>query len=306
MARRKVKNNYNLLDTFTFFTPGVRGCLWIFLWFLVGALVGNLISALALAVMNGMEGAMTYATLIAYPFMFIPPMIYASMKSRMNSYFGVGYKMSNDHYAPLGGLFCALLVSVATLATTFLSDSITQLMPPMPEWLEDVLGNLTGGNVIIDLICVSILAPFFEEWLCRGEILRGLLNFEHKNKDGETVRGIKPVWAIVISSVFFAVIHANPWQAIPAFLLGCLFGYVYYKTGSIKLTMLMHCVNNTFAVILSQSGALEGFDDWAEVLPTPLYVALILLSAAIVLYAVFKLKLITPQSEQGNCDRIEA
>jgi hypothetical protein len=44
----------------------------------------------------------------------------------------------------------------------------------------------------------------------------------------------------------------NPWQAIPAFCMGMLFGYAYYKTGSLKLTMLMHCTNNTLAVILSK------------------------------------------------------
>lgn len=63
--------------------------------------------------------------------------------------------------------------------------------------------------------------------------------------------GIKPVWAIFWSAVFFAFIHLNPWQAVPAFILGCLFGYVYYKTGSLKLTMLMHFTNNTFSLIFS-------------------------------------------------------
>ena len=53
-------------------------------------------------------------------------------------------------------------------------------------------------------------------------VLRGLLG--HK---------VKPVWAIVISAAFFAIIHLNPWQAIPAFLLGCVLllalGLMFYQ-----------------------------------------------------------------------------
>ena len=33
--------------------------------------------------------------------------------------------------------------------------------------------------------------------------------------------------------------------------MGLLFGYVYYKTGSLKLTMLMHATNNTVSLIVS-------------------------------------------------------
>ena len=91
-------------------------------------------------------------------------------------------------------------------------------------------------------------------------VLRGLL----ANK-------MKPVWAIVISALFFAFIHLNPWQALPAFTIGCLMGYVYYKTGSLKLTMLLHFTNNTFALVLSNVDALKDMESWRDVMPEPLY-----------------------------------
>ncbi len=75
----------------------------------------------------------------------------------------------------------------------------------------------------------------------------------------------------MISAVFFAVIHLNPWQAIPAFLLGCLFGYVYYRTGSLKLTMLMHFANNTFALAVAHIDAFEEAESWLDVLPGARY-----------------------------------
>ena len=102
-------------------------------------------------------------------------------------------------------------------------------------------------------------------------ILRGLL-YESK---------IKPFWAIVISSVFFAIIHMNPWQAIPAFILGCLFGYVYYKTGSLKLTMLMHFANNTMALVAARIPALEDADNWVSILGKGRYWAFFVLALVV-------------------------
>ncbi len=301
MTHRKVQKNYELFSKFDYYTPGPGGMGILLLLLLAGAFLGTLVAMPFTVLLRSTPNGTLYATLIQYPIMFIPAMIYASYKSRENSFFGKGYKLSNDHYAPLGPAVCVVLVIVSTLATTFLADSAISLLPPVPDWLENVLGQLTSGNILLNFLCVSIFAPFFEEWLCRGMILRGLLNYEHKNKEGETVHGLKPVWAIVISAAFFAVIHANPWQAIAAFSLGMLFGYVYYRTGSIKLTMLMHCVNNTFALVLSNIDSLKDIDNMTEVLPVPLYWAIFVFCIVVIVYTVFKFLAIKPLSQQGSC-----
>ena len=205
---------------------------------LVGALFGSLVTVL-LTLIYGASFATEYGTLVAYPLMFLPPMMYAGFKSRSNAVFEQGYALDSNHFGKFGGIVCALMATAAVLAAAFMTDAINAQMPPMPKWLDDALTSMTQGKLWVNLLCVSIFAPLFEEWLCRGMVLRGLLNA--KNYDGSA--RIAPVWAILISALFFAVIHANPWQAIPAFILGCLFGYIYYRTGSLKLTMLMHCVN---------------------------------------------------------------
>ena len=87
-----------------------------------------------------------------------------------------------------------------------------------------------------------------------------------------------PSGAIVISAAFFAILHMNPWQAIPAFILGLLFGYVYYKTGSLKLTMLMHCVNNTMALVLSRIPSLSDVETLMEVMSPWAYVCVFVAS----------------------------
>ena len=256
MEERIRPRNYGFLEKFTYYVPGVADLVILVLFFLLGALIGNLATLPFVAIL-GAEAGSQYGMLVAYPLIFIPPMLYASVKSRNNSINRSGLKMDNAHFTPPGGLVCALLVVLATIALSFCSDAILVLLPEMPAWLEDMLKGLTQGDKLwMNFLMVSIFAPFFEEWLCRGMVLRGLLG----NK-------VRPGWAIVISAIFFAVIHFNPWQAVPAFLLGCLFGYVYYRTGSLKLTMLMHFANNTFALVMSRLDAFKDIESWMDVLP---------------------------------------
>ena len=301
MIRKKHPKNYAFFSKYDFYTPGPGGIFVLLLLLLAGALLGGFVSLPIMLFMRDNPDYLMYIMLISYPVMFIPPMIYAAHRSGANSFFGKGYKLSNDHYSPLGAVLCSLLVIVATLCNSFVADSIISLLPPMPENLEFAMRSITQGNFLLNFLCVSIFAPFFEEWLCRGMVLRGLLNFEHTNKAGETVRGIKPVWAIVISAVFFALIHFNSWQGIAAFLMGLLFGYVYYRTGSVKLTMLMHFANNTFALIMSNIDSLKDIENFEEVIPGVLYWAILAFCVAFIVYFIHKFLAIKPLDQQGSC-----
>ncbi|MBO6168582.1 MAG: CPBP family intramembrane metalloprotease [Bacteroidales bacterium] len=290
---RTRRGNYKFLDKFSWYLPGVGGMFALLAWLLVGALLGG-IATLILTAVAGQSAGAEYGTILSYPIMFIPPMIYASLKSNSLSMDNSGCKLDNNHFAPVGALMCVLLAIVGTLALGFWADGITSLLPPMPPVLEEALKGLTSGNFFINFLAVSIFAPVCEEWLCRGMVLRGLL-----------VRArIKPVWAIVISAAFFALIHLNPWQAIPAFLMGCLFGYVYWRTGSLKLTMLMHFTNNTFALILGHIDSMKDMESWSDVLGGPIYyilVAATLILTALVILGFSKVKL---GAKEGNLDTI--
>ena len=295
MGARGHRGTFDILSNHSYFIPGVADMFILLLLLLAGSLVGSLI-AMPFMMIMGTDAGMEFTMLISYPLMFIPPMIYASVKSRSNSYLHDGYKLDSNHFSPLGGLLCAVLVVVGTLSANFIADLPASLLPDMPKWLEDALGSMTNGTIWVDFICVSIFAPFFEEWLCRGMVLRGLL---HTGK-------IKPVWAIIISAAFFAFIHLNPWQAIPAFILGCLFGYVYYKTGSLKLTMLMHFANNTFALVLSQIPGLEETESFQDLIPGVGFWAIYAACVAVLVLVVYKFMSIPLEDESGNIDKVSS
>ena len=290
--RHSGRGSYDLFSNHSHCVPGYGGMMTLFVMFLLGALLGNILVG-ALTFVSA-EFATIYGTVISYPVMFIPPWLYVSAKSRRNEFFETGYALDSSHFGSLGGFSMAVIVSIATMAMAFLADSLNVLMPDAPEWFEKAMELIMDAPVWITLISVSVFAPLFEEWLCRGMVLRGLLQKTH------------PVSAIIVSAAFFAVLHMNPWQALPAFLLGILFGYVYYKTGSLKLTMLMHCVNNTMAVVFSKIPSLEEADGFADVLSPWAYAGVLVACVACVAATAVVLRNIpfSKDDARSNCDEI--
>ena len=294
MARGVRPRNFGFLEKFNWYVPGVAELFILLALLLGGALIGNVVSLLAVGLL-GADSGLEYGMLVSYPLMFIPAMLYASVRSRNNSFTRSGLLLDSSHFGAAGGALCALLTVLATLAAAFCSDAVLVLLPDMPEALEALLSGMTQGTLWINFLMVSIFAPFFEEWLCRGMILRGLLG-----------NGMKPAAAIAVSALFFAFIHLNPWQAVPAFLLGCLFGYVYYKTGSLRLTMLMHFTNNSFSLLMSNIDALQDAESWLDVLPGARYWLIFAGCILLLVLIVRSFARIPKERGNGNLDPVPA
>lgn len=302
--KRSKSQNFDIYGTHAYFVPGVGDMFILLALMLAGSLLGGVVTAAFL--ICGLPLGQDFSFLLAYPMMFIPPMVYASYMGRRNLMFDKGYALDSNNFAPRSGGVTAVVCMIAIVACECLMEPVNEAMPPMPEWLENMLKSLTTGNVWINFICVSLFAPIFEEWLCRGMILRGLLN--SKKSDGN--RLMSPAAAIVVSALFFAVIHLNPWQAINAFALGLLMGYVYYKTGSLKMTMLMHFTNNTLALVLAQSlKDIEGLDpvntSLKDVMSPWLYALIWVLALAIMVGCFYYFRSIKELRPEGNSDIVE-
>lgn len=328
-TKNKIRG-HDLLSGYNYFIPKPMELFALTLFFIGGVLISNAIAAGILLMLPGVP--MDAVSLVCYPVMFIPPMIYAGNRSLMNAAFDTGYKMNSCNFGKTGMWACAASVIIATVALAYLMDMVNVLMPPVPERLERAFDTMVGGNIVLNFISICILAPFFEEWLCRGMVLRGLLNFRRKpaaysttdKADMETAgnfrpevpaspedaasaeecRGIGPAWAIMLSAAFFALIHMNPWQAVPAFALGCLFGYVYWRTGSLWLTMLMHFTNNMSALLMSKVDSLKDAKTWFDVMPVWEYAIFAAMAIAFLWLFFWQFQRIPLASSQGGCDAI--
>lgn len=98
--------------------------------------------------------------------------------------------------------------------------------------------SLSGGFLynLFTFISVVILAPIFEELIFRGTILQVLSKY---NK----------VFAILVTSLLFGLLHLNMTQAVPAFFMSLILCYMCLKTDSLLVTILAHAGNNLLALM---------------------------------------------------------
>ena len=83
-----------------------------------------------------------------------------------------------------------------------------------------------------------VMGPIIEEIGFRGIFLGGLLKTR-----------CRPWIAILISAVVFALFHGFGAQFVTALLFGILVGWLYWRTGSIIPSIIIHIANNSLTAI---------------------------------------------------------
>ena len=106
----------------------------------------------------------------------------------------------------------------------------------IPNTMEDTFIDMSRNP--FGILSIALLAPILEELLFRGAI------------QGHLQGVLKHPWvAILIASFLFGVVHMNPAQIPFAFLLGAMFGWLYYRTGSLLPGIIGHVLNNSIAAV---------------------------------------------------------
>lgn len=106
----------------------------------------------------------------------------------------------------------------------------------IPNTMEETF--LAMSHNPLGILSITLLAPILEELLFRGAI-QGLLQ----------ANGQRPWVAIIVASLIFGLVHINPAQIPFAFLLGMMFGWLYYRTGSLLPGIVGHILNNSIATL---------------------------------------------------------
>jgi membrane protease YdiL (CAAX protease family) len=143
---------------------------------------------------------------------------------------------------PLHALGLAVLLVVAAMIFNFVYATYVIPGVGMQEDMAKMLAAIprTPVNIAAGLFAIAIAAPLVEELLFRGLLQNALTRH-------------MPIWgAIILSSLIFAAVHLQPY-AIPGLMsLSIAFGYLYHRTGSLRMNILLHMANNGFALLLTQ------------------------------------------------------
>ncbi|HEX2938866.1 MAG TPA: type II CAAX endopeptidase family protein [Ruminiclostridium sp.] len=131
--------------------------------------------------------------------------------------------------------------------------------------------NSTIGAAAL-IFSVVVVAPIAEEFIFRGVLLNYFKRY------GE-------VFAVIASSLTWAILHMNLVQGIPVFFMGLFFGIIALKARSIIPTILIHSINNAFS--LADSAAVSSHN-YILILIAGLIVISVLIAAIALLIIFFK------------------
>lgn len=122
------------------------------------------------------------------------------------------------------------------ILTTMVLEPLLDLFPR--EYIERVNSNIGSGGWA--MLTTIIAIPILEEVLFRGIIQQ------------ELTAGYGRIKGVLMAAAIFGVMHMNPPQAINAFFIGIILGYLYIRSGSLVPAITIHAINNAIAFLLLQ------------------------------------------------------
>ncbi|NOZ03674.1 MAG: CPBP family intramembrane metalloprotease [FCB group bacterium] len=154
-------------------------------------------------------------------------------------------------------IIATVILSLGIVVISDEIDRLTNLIFPQPEYfikLAEMLNTDSIGSALLLILAIVVIAPLGEEMLFRGFLQKFL---EEYWKDITR--------AILVTSMFFALIHLNPYWVIQIYLLGMILGYLAWRTGSVIPSFILHGINNGLALILNSAPpTLDRLYTWNE------------------------------------------
>lgn len=205
---------------------------------LVAELLHALMSAIFIVFTEGIAGNLSEVQYMWFEFIttgiilrFIATMIVINMYTQHHNEEFKGKKLKINYK----DYILAIVIMISYILITY--GIIDEILFSLPMLIPDELVNIMIEEYekmtpAINFVSTVLCAAFFEEIVFRGLVLKGLLN------------RYSPKKAIIYSAIAFGVIHLNLPQGLNAFVIGLVFGIIYYYTRSLPLCMAMHATNN--------------------------------------------------------------
>ncbi|MDP6033646.1 MAG: type II CAAX endopeptidase family protein [Candidatus Marinimicrobia bacterium] len=214
----------------------------VFLSVLSALIIGSIFSALDPSILSGDKpGLLTYIAMFIGQSVLVVPVVlflirkkYPLIKSlRLNP---VSKNIINS----------TILLSLGAMIISDEINILVDMVIPMPDSFLQIEAMLTPDNPLsmaLLLFTIVLLAPIGEEVIFRGFLQKYL-----EDVWGDVTR------AVLFSSLFFAVIHFNPYWMIQIYLLGVILGYLAWYTNSIIPSIIFHIIINATSLLFTSMG----------------------------------------------------
>jgi uncharacterized protein len=183
------------------------------------------------------------------------------------SYASLFHASSNSVRATVATLSLPILLMIPamTLAMSGLVSMIEWLFPTS-RW-EQAMFERMMSNELAAIVATCVLAPFLEEMLFRGIMLRSFLQQYSRQR------------AFLYSAALFGLAHLNIYQFAIAFLGGIFLAWLYERTRSLWPCILLHGAYNSLVTWGWYASSKPDQDVW-EAASLPVWVISLLLAFA--------------------------
>ena len=114
--------------------------------------------------------------------------------------------------------------------------SVQVVVEPISLYLP--VAESAAGQGFWAIVTAVLFAPVLEEFIFRGLVMESLLRRHRRSL------------SVVVSAMFFAIVHFQPSAMFSAFVSGLVLGTIYLHTNSIFSTIILHSINNAIAFSL--------------------------------------------------------
>ena len=198
--------------------------------FIAATLIGGVVMALLEKTGSASHG---FGLFISYLIQFGLTILYVLMhRHKRGGKGGLRFSLSRTNPA---------IVLWGVILTFSVSIVIEPLLELFPSGQLEQLNKMVGSGGWAMLLAV-IVAPIMEEMLFRG-IIQESLTLKYG-----------PLAGVLIAATVFGVVHIIPAQAINAFFIGLILGYVYLQTRSLIPVIMIHAINNAIAYVAIMLG----------------------------------------------------
>jgi membrane protease YdiL (CAAX protease family) len=138
------------------------------------------------------------------------------------------------------GTGCILFAFFGVAVGNYIAGIVGWMFPTIEENLEVAMGSdpTTPIELLLSILYVAAIPALVEEFAFRGVAMGMLRTYGDR-------------FALITSSLLFALLHGNFIQIPFAFCVGLGLGYAVLRTGSMLPAILIHFFNNAFSCLIT-------------------------------------------------------
>ena len=227
---------------------GFRVFLYLILLFLC-TLVGSVVTFFLLGDITQMKIGQGISSALIF---IVPPVLFYVI-TRSQPMRQLGFRKPNSAWMLLIGVALMFISLPLTNLLTSWNEkmdfgSAFESLEALLKQFEETAGDLTEkmlqvdtiGGLLGNLLVIALIPAIGEELTFRGMLQQAM-----------TRRCKNAHVAIILSAAIFSFIHFQFYGFLPRMFLGIILGYMFYYSGSIWTSILMHFINNGSAVAVA-------------------------------------------------------